>query len=383
MRNSIVLEQYVDAAPARVWQLLTDPEQMNSWSTARIELKDSGAGRRPDGVGTLRAIHLPGRGGTLLEVVRESESPSHFVYVVFSGVAALRSPRGQISLSAKGNGTDVRWQVDMEFAVPGLALVAGRLIGSELEKSLAALAALPNSPHDFEDEKLPTVRYRDGAREPDRAALAELRAGADAILAKQRAIADRLAAADDPKRWFARVYQYVTEEQLAFVDEGEVDNPDWVLHLIPAFHHYYADNLAAFEDGSGSEEPWTKAWALAEKGGATGSSTRTMKALLLGVAAHIEADLPRALAATYTEHFPDRDYVEFRADYVRMGRIFGKATDRLVAEMPRGYLPAWLGIARRVLPLELRDQLMRRYYDVPKRRLEAFQAGLTRTNQPG
>jgi hypothetical protein len=374
MRSRIAVSQYVDDEPGRVWQLLTEPELMNTWSSARIRLVDPGAGGGPDGVGALRSVRLPGRGGTLLEVVRESVPPQRLVYVVVGGAAALRRHQGEISLSARGNGTEVGWQVDMAFVVPGLAPVAGRLIGRELGRSLARLAAAPVPAGVAARE--PVARgsvARGSSGQPE---LAALRAEADRVLGLQREIADRLTAAEDPKRWFARVYQYVTEEQLAFVDEGEVDNPDWVLRLIPAFHHYYADNLAAFERGHGVEAPWEKAWALAEKGGATGSSTRTMKALLLGVAAHIEADLPRALATTYTDHFAgDREYVEFRADYLRMARIFGLATDRLVADMPRGYLPTWLGVARRVLPLELRDQLMRRYYDVPTRRLEAFAQG--------
>lgn len=257
----------------------------------------------------------------------------------------------------------------MRFAIPGMAALTRRLIDGELRGSLHRLAELaPTTAAPVEPLPPPRrVEQRD---------LPALRETVAAVLAEQRAIADRLAAADDPKQWFARVYQYVTEEQLAHLHSGRADNPEWALRLIPAFHELYLHNLLAFEAGEPTEEPWAKAWGLAERAGATGSSTAMMKALLLGVAAHIEADLPRALHTTYVDHFADRcDYVYFRADFLRMTDIFRIASDRLMAELPRTYTPSWLRASRAVLPPELRDQLMRRYYDIPRQRLAAFDRG--------
>lgn len=149
-----------------------------------------------------------------------------------------------------------------------------------------------------------------------------------------------------------------------------------MLRLIPRFHELYAKSLFTFEAGEPTAPPWHKAWSTAEAGGAQRSAQLVMKALLQGVAAHIEVDLPRALADTYLRDFQDRcDYTYFRADYIRMANIFRKASDRLMAQMPNQFQPAWLRIARGALPPELSDQLMNRYYDVARRRLEAFEKG--------
>jgi len=98
---------------------------------------------------------------------------------------------------------------------------------------------------------------------------------------------------------------------------------------------------------------------------------------VLAVRAHIEEDLRRALAEGWRDHFAGRcDYARFRADYLLMAPVFRTAADRLLDEMPPALLPAWLRLARRALPPELQDALTnRRSYDVPRRRLEAFERG--------
>lgn len=370
---TLVTQQPVAAPAAVAWTLLTDPDRMNTWSTARIELIDPGDRGRPDGVGALRRVLLPRGAARLTEVVHAAEPPHRFGYTVIGGVAALREHTGTITITPAGDAAcTIRWEVVLRFAVPGLAAVSKRLIGGELRRSLRRLAELAP---DATAAALPAPRHLD---QRDLPALHEQVA---AVLAEQRAIADRLAGVEDPKQWFARVYQYVTEEQLAHLRAGRADNPEWVLRLIPRFHQLYLKNLTAFERGEPTEKPWAKAWGLAERAGASGSAEDMMKALLLGVAAHIESDLPRALHATYVEDFAGRcaadpiDYVYFRADYLRMATVFRIASDRLMAELPRRYAPTWLRATRAVLPPELRDQLMRRYYDIPRRRLAAFEQG--------
>lgn len=366
---TMALRQQVAAPVNVVWELLTDPQRMNTWSTARIELADPGDRQRPDGVGALRRVYLPHGGGRLTEVVHAAEPPHFFGYTVVGGAAALREHTGRIVVLPAGDDeAQIRWDVAVQFAVPGLDVLTQCLIEGELRRSLRRLAEL--APTAAPAGPLPPPRR---VEQRDLPALHDV---AEAVLAEQRSIADRLTRADDPKQWFARVYQYVTEEQLASLYSGRVDNPEWVLRLIPRFHELYLRNLISFERGEPTEEPWRKAWGLAERAGATGSASQLGKALLLGVAAHIEADLPRALHATYREHFRDRcDYVYFRADYLRMADIFRVASDRLMGDMPRRHVPVWLQAARTVLPPELRDQLMRSYYDTPRRRMAAFDAG--------
>lgn len=365
----IHLTQRVEQAPpAAVWGWLTDPVRMNRWSSARIEAIDPGEGARMDGVGALRLVVTPGAASTRLrEVVRVSEPAERFVYVVFDGAPALREHQGEIRLCADGSATIVTWRVRMDFVLPGLATVARRSIEPELRASLATLATLARG---GTPEPLPPRRVPSAATTTE---LAPLRAEAERILAEQRAVADRLERAGDRKAWFARVYALVTEEQLAHLDRGAVDHPEWVLRLVPRFHASYAAPLAGFERGEPIEPAWQKAWSVASR---AETPREVVRGLLLGVAAHIETDLPRALAETWREHFRERcEYVRFRADYVRMGHVFRVASDRLVERMPRGFLPIWLRLARGALPPELGGQLMRRYYDVPKRRLEAFARG--------
>jgi hypothetical protein len=361
----IDLQQEIRADRAAVWPWLTDPRRMNRWSSARIEAVSAGEGGRMDGVAALRRVVTPGRAGArLLEVVRISDAPARFVYCVFAGAPALRSHEGEITLTATRSGTLVRWRVAMEFAVPGLGVAARVSIEPELRRSMRALAGLAS-------EMTPEPTPRAVRVAP--VDLLPLRAEADRVLAIQRAIADRLERANDRKQWFARVYQYVTEEQLAHLDRGEVDHPEWVLRLIPRFHDAYAGALAGFEHEGAIDPAWQRAWSTAEH--ASGPRA-IVKGLLLGVAAHIETDLPLALAETWREHFRGRcEYVRFRADYLRMGHVFRRASDRLMARMPSSYVPAWLRVARKIVPSEIGGEIMRRYYDVPRKRLAAFESG--------
>lgn len=361
----IDLVQRVAAPPSAVWGWLTDPARMNRWSTARVEAIEPGEQGRMDGVGALRRVITPGAASTrLVEVVRTSEPGRRFVYVVFDGAPALRRHQGEITLAPDADGTRVRWQVAMDFALPGVGAVARRSIAPELARSLAQMADLARG---ASEEALAAFAPFSSAP------LAPLRAEAERVLALQRAIADRLERAGDAKQWFARVYAFVTEEQLAHLDRGEADHAEWVLRLVPSFHRYYAEALAGFESGASIEPAWQKAWRTAER---ARDAREVVKGLLLGVAAHIETDLPHALAETWRAHFRERcEYVRFRADYVRMAAVFRIASDRLVERMPRGFLPAWLRVARAAVPSEIGGELMRRYYDVPRRRLAAFARG--------
>ncbi|HLS00106.1 MAG TPA: DUF5995 family protein [Mycolicibacillus parakoreensis] len=366
--TTMLLRQPVAAAPAVVWESLTDPGQMNAWSTARIELVGFGDRQRADGVGAMRRVYLPYSGLPLTEVIHASEPPYHLGYTVVGGVPLLREHTGRITVTpAGGDAAEIRWEVVMRFEAPGLATVAARLIEGELRRSLRRLAELAPRPAGA----VPTPRR---LAQGD---LSALRDTAERVLVEQRAVADRLAHADDPKQWFARVYQYVTEEQLAHLHSGLADNPEWILRLIPCFHELYLSNLVAFERGEAVEKPWHRAWGQAERAAAAGSPKGIVEALLLGVAAHIEADLPRALSTTYLDHFRHRcDYTYFRADYLRMSAIFRLASERLISTLPRRCKPVWVPLAQAVLPAELRYQLMCEfYYNIPRKRLDAFERG--------
>lgn len=134
-------ERRFPAPPARVWALLTLPEEMNRWSEARVTAVTSG----PDGddsPGAVRRVTVPAFGlrATLDEVVLEAERPRRFVYRVTAG-GGLRNHRGEITLEPDGDGTRVLWVVTFGAALPGLAAVLGAILRPRLSRSLDALGA--------------------------------------------------------------------------------------------------------------------------------------------------------------------------------------------------------------------------------------------------
>lgn len=364
-RMRLSLTQRVPASAAVTWRYLTDPELMNRWSRARIELVDLGDEERPDTPGALRRVHVPaGLFGerTLLEAVQIAEAPRRFVYRVVPD-PWVRSHRGEIAFGEDAGSTIVTWNVEVELAVGGPLI--GHTLERELRSSLETLARVARPVE-------PVPPSRPVYDEPD----AELWKRAGEILALQQAMADQMEQRDDPRRWFARVYQYVTENQIAAARGRSVIHVAWVLRLIPRFHAYYADNLERREARRRCERQWEVAFDAME--GKIGKrrgeeSFRIGYGLLRGVRAHIEDDLPRALADVYFEHYRTKcDFVRFRGDYLSMGPIFDDATRRLVARMPRSMTPWYASM----LPRPLEDEWRRRsFYDVGSARLKAFERG--------
>ncbi|WP_341267761.1 DUF5995 family protein [Gordonia malaquae] len=350
----------------QAWTMLTVPEQMNRWSTARIDLFEDGVGDRPDGIGTLRTVTLPGGRARLKEVVERSEFPSRFAYRVHDGGPALIDHRGELSFVATADGCRVVWTVQMRLVSAVATAAVARTIRRQLGESLDHLALL--DPPEAVGAPAPVARTRHD--------VTRLRARALDVLGTQRATAQRLAADDDPKQWFARVYSYVTEEMINACDRGGVDNPDWVLDLIPVFDEYYTKNLSDFEAGRACEPMWQRAWSTCERRDERRPHIPVMSGLLAGVAAHIDADLPRALADVHQTRYADTDLRAFRPDYLRLSPVFTAASDLLLADLPRSHKPWWTGLATRVHP-QLRDSLLaRKGYDVGRHRFEAFARAL-------
>lgn len=357
-------------SPATAWRLLTDPEQMNRWSAAPIALSDNGIGDRPDGMGALRVVTLPGGRSRLREVVELAEFPRRFVYRVHDGGPLLLSHRGEQIIEATPSGCRLTWSVELRLA-GGLSRPIARSIAKQVGASLDALAVLASDEPDSDDPGPPA----DQPAALTWSELAALRGLAFDSLDAQIGIADRLAAAGDPKQWFARVYQYVTQEMIAVADRpGTLRNPDWVLALIPVFHDYFTANLAAYEDGGPCTPAWQRAWSLCEREDPDHPERPVMRGLLAGVSAHIDDDLPHALADVAAARYPDRDLREFRPDYLRLAPVFTAASDRLLADLPRSHKPWWTPIAARVHPQVRDDLLGRKGFHVGRQRLKAFAA---------
>jgi hypothetical protein len=325
-----------------------------------------------DLVGMLRRISLKSAGRRVAfdEVIEVADAPRRLVYRVVEGLP-VRHHRGEIILEKQGTGTLLRWDVEFAFPIPGLGVAARLLLEGPLRRSLVELASVvrgaPSGP------AVASIDVR------DEAALPSLRRDALAILEEQRALADRLEREEDPKRWFARVYAFVTENQLALCDAGAVPHPAWVLRLIPRFHHYYASNMRGWIEHRACESQWRSAFSAMEA--IDGRVRDPMLAISIGLArgvrAHIEEDLPRALAEVYVRHYAGRCApARFRADYLLMRDVFRDASERLMERMPRALFPLWMRALSPVMTPELRDAIVRKsFYDVGKKRRLAFERG--------
>lgn len=363
------LTQELPAEPRAVWPFIVDPERMNRWSEARIEVRAPGD---VDLVGMLRRISLRnlGRSVAFDEVIEVAEAPRRLVYRVVEGLP-VRHHRGEITLAERAGGTSLRWDVDFVFPVVGVESVARLLLEGPLKRSLTALAEVVRDAPAADVARSIDVR--------DEEAIPELRRAAEAILHEQRTLADRLENADDPKRWFARVYALVTENQLALCDARAVPHPAWVLRLVPRFHHYYSSNLRGWIESGTCEPQWRSAFAAMD---AVDKKVRdpllaVSIGLARGIRAHIEEDLPRALAEIYVRHYAGRCApARFRADYLLMRDVFRDASDRLMEQMPRALFPLWMRALSPVMTPEIREAIVQRsFYDVGKKRRLAFERG--------
>ncbi len=364
----IAWERDLDAPPEVVWPHITVPEKMVAWSRAPIARSDDGDGGTPDGVGALRRVTIRalGRETTFEEVIAASEPHARLVYHVVRGLP-LRDHEGVQTLTKTPTGTHLSWRVRFEPIAKPLGPAASRLLDGQMKSSLDALARVVA-------KGAPSSARAVRAFRDDDEALPSLGATAKEILDEQPALAESLRA--DPKYWFSRVYQFVTEEQLRFVAERATHRA-WILRLLPVFHRFYISNLEAHRAGKRTEAAWRVAFGAMDRA-RNGDGVAVIKGLLLGVRAHIEEDLPRALAEVWSAHYRGRcDYVRLRADYLRMADVFRVASSRLVAEMPPSWIPPQLRVLVRFAPLEVQDwAFARNYYDVARARRKAFERGL-------
>ena len=370
--SEVVITRELAASPAALWPLVTDPAKMNAWSLAKITLDDPGEGSLGGAVGALRSVTIesgPVR-SVLREVVEHADAPSRFVYRVIEGVP-LRYHRGEITLDATATGTRLTWRVAMEFPLPGLSLAMRAMVLPQLEESVDRLADL--AARGLTDTHGP---YAPAPDVRDEGAVEGLLREAEAILDAQRALSQRLEAQGDPRHWFARVCAFVTACQIDAVRAHTVTHRAWVLRLIPVFHRYYADNLRRFVgELPGVAEPhWEMAFRRMAPRGREAFLTTLTEGFRDAIRAHIEGDLPRALAEVHRAHYAGRcELVRFRADYLLMTPLFREASERFLDTLPPRYVPLSMRLARRWAPPETVDLLTARtFYDYLTTRREAF-----------
>ncbi|MFW6051279.1 MAG: DUF5995 family protein [Myxococcota bacterium] len=367
-------ERNLPCRPEVAWSLANDPRRMNLWSLARVESVAPGDGAHPAGVGALRRVHVPARlrPVQLDEVVVRSEPPHRFAYRVVSG-APVRQHLGRITCEPSPRGTRLLWDVELAPNNRLVGVALRRILVPQLERSLDRMVRAAG--HADEVPAPPPRRHID-----ESSALPGLHESAETCLDEQRELADALGATDAPERWFTRVYEHVTEHQIEACHEGRFEHPAWVLRLIVAFHRFYVTNLRAWlrHDRTAVEDHWRSAFRGME------GSARQRRPLehvgyvvAKGMQAHIEEDLPRALAQVWARHYAGRcDYVRLRADYLAMAPIFQQAADRLLEAIPSREWPVRTRVARRLLPASLLDRRQARaHYDIARQRRKAFERG--------
>ena len=201
---------------------------------------------------------------------------------------------------------------------------------------------------------------------------------------------------DDPKQWFARVYQYVTEEMISAAS-GSVHSSStssaedssssglwhWTTRLgtrpDPRLHDYYERNLTAHRTGGDVEPAWAKTWSTAEVAGSQTSPRAGDEVPAVRVSAHIDADLPRALADDAPRTLPRRRPARLPSRLPAIGTGVHHRV-RPVACRPAAQPQAVVdtALASRVHPQFRDSMLARNGYDVGRHRVKNVRAGRRR-----
>lgn len=377
----ISLARTLHCSPETAFGLLTIPDLMNEWSTARIVGNQVGDGGTYYGVGATRQVYVPGPRGRKMrldETIEISEPPHKLVYRVLES-STVKYHRGEITCTAMPKDksrTNITWDVEFQFTVPGAERLAKPMLERELNRSLDTLESLAGTA---------TVPHLVRSHWKGEKSLAPLYRAAEKTLKEQRENADELFAAQDPRRWFARVYEYVTEEQIRRCREGLIEHAGWTLRLIPVFHRYwYDENYVLWGDGNHAAvgTHWQDAFRAME-GRRRGNDPKIQfaRGLKLAIIAHIEEDLPRALAEVYLKHYRDQcDYVRYRADYLLMADVFRTATRRMLDHIPADFMPGYARALTHILPGQVLDKIMeQQFYNIARQRLRTFERGLRLT----
>lgn len=374
----IELERELRASPEEAFALICEPELMNRWSEARVERVATGDGGHPGATGALRRVHakVAGRDTRLDEVIERAEPARELRYRVYAP-DTVRHHLGVQTIEPTAKGARLRWRVEIELVARPLEWAAGAALRPALGRSLDAMERV--AAEGVPARALPP--RRDLLREREEAA--ELRPVAEACLAAQRRRAKELLERGDDRGWFAQVYQRVTEEQLrASGEEGRFEHPAWVLRLVIAFHALWQDNLAARlgERRGEVEAHWRRAHAIAERGGDDGATalSRALRSIEAGMRAHVEDDLPRAIARVHRDAYAGRaDVARFRGDYLRMSDLFVHAADAVRTALPESEWPARARLADALTPEWMKARAIdRRFYPLREKRMQAFERAI-------
>lgn len=123
----------------------------------------------------------------------------------------------------------------------------------------------------------------------------------DDVVSGFAALETRFRQQRDRRAIFLTLYGVVSAEMRTRVEAGAFADPPWVHRYAVAFANLYRGALEAYEDGRAADVP--KPWRLCFDAAKAGSGL-VLQDMLLGVNAHVNNDLPRALVSVSID--PDR-----------------------------------------------------------------------------
>ena len=212
---------------------------------------------------------------------------------------------------------------------------------------------------------------------------------AQEALVRQRARADgyldKAGNLSDYRYFFARVYSYVTENEILFCESATFFYPAYVLKCVLYFERLYDDNMRAFDTPGGKvEDHWKVAFeqTMARPGDAPrprGSPRRSppaspgvgtaaalaavtarvlgaMSSLTVSMKAHIRYDLPRAESWVFNQDYrrlPGVVQDDFMPDFMSMSGVFDRAGEAMLPDMA-----AKLGVPVDLIPRMVQDTSM-------------------------
>jgi len=217
-----------------------------------------------------------------------------------------------------------------------------------------------------------------------------------AFLERQKERADSMLDKDgkvtDYRYWFARVYQFVTENEIKHVRAKAFYYPSYVLRSVLYFEKIFGDNFNVFDKAGPVESHWQKAFqtGMQQKeftdnlkdqmlnpapsfgpagNGRMGVSMAYLTQLVMGATkslvsamkAHIRFDLPRAEAwvfNTYYSHYEGASLSDFRPDFMSMSGVFDNAAAMMNKDMAER-----LGLPVDLMPQLTQDIAMRNFFD--------------------
>ena len=164
------------------------------------------------------------------------------------------------------------------------------------------------------------------------------------IAEEQASLAESLRG--DGKYWFAGVYHHVTRFEMQMIDDGRYTYPIMKLQEVVAFDRTFEVNMDRWLHGRFDEvEPnWRLAFREAELAPERWHALPSLEilgAMLPSMKAHIELDLPRAIAAVYERFYQANGipFDAFKPDFDRMQPVFDDASAALLPEIADATFP--------------------------------------------